>query len=75
MTTRRTFIAGLTGAAVVGPRGAWGQQAAMPVIGYLGTSSFEKSAGRSLLFFKRGLAEAGYTESLSRKFLSPRNLL
>jgi putative tryptophan/tyrosine transport system substrate-binding protein len=32
------------------------------VIGYLGVSSFEKSAGRSLSAFKRGLAEAGYVE-------------
>ena len=34
----------------------------MPVIGYLGVSSFEKSAGTSLLAFKRGLAETGYVE-------------
>jgi ABC-type uncharacterized transport system substrate-binding protein len=34
----------------------------MPVIGYLGVSSFEKSAGRSLHAFKRGLAESGYVE-------------
>ena len=34
----------------------------MPVIGYLGVSSFEMSAGRSLLAFKRGLAETGYAE-------------
>src|ERR1700752_1501739 len=38
------------------------QQSAMPVIGYLGSSSFEKSAGTSLLNFKRGLAETGYVE-------------
>ena len=38
------------------------QQVAMPVIGYLGVSSFEKSAGRSLHAFKRGLAESGYVE-------------
>jgi putative tryptophan/tyrosine transport system substrate-binding protein len=38
------------------------QQSAMPVIGYLGSSSFERSAGRSLLNFKRGLAETGYVE-------------
>jgi putative ABC transport system substrate-binding protein len=58
---RREFIGALGCAAVVGPRGALAQQA-LPTIGYLGTSSFEKSAGRSLLSFKRGLAEAGYTE-------------
>ena len=34
----------------------------MPVIGYLGVSSFEKSAGTSLLAFKPGLAETGYVE-------------
>src|SRR5262245_3771449 len=34
----------------------------MPVIGYLGSSSFERSAGRSLVNFKRGLAETGYVE-------------
>ena len=33
-----------------------------PRIGYLGASSFEKSAGRSLLAFKRGLADTGYVE-------------
>jgi putative ABC transport system substrate-binding protein len=32
------------------------------VIGYLGSSSFERSAGGSLLNFKRGLAETGYVE-------------
>jgi len=44
------------------PFSARAQQAAMPVIGYLGPSSFEKSAGTSLLNFKRGLAETGYVE-------------
>ena len=38
------------------------QQVAMPRIGYLGSSSFEKTAGRSLLAFKRGLADTGYVE-------------
>jgi putative ABC transport system substrate-binding protein len=32
------------------------------VIGYLGVSSFEKSAGTSLLAFKKGLAETGFVE-------------
>jgi putative ABC transport system substrate-binding protein len=41
---------------------AHSQQSAMPVIGYLGSSSFERSAGGSLLNFKRGLAETGYVE-------------
>ena len=32
------------------------------MIGYLGASSFERSAGGSLLWFKKGLAETGYIE-------------
>jgi putative ABC transport system substrate-binding protein len=58
---RREFITLLSGAAVW-PFAARAQQPAMPLIGYLGVSSFEKSAGRSLHAFKRGLAESGYVE-------------
>ena len=58
---RREFIATLSGAAAW-PLAARAQQPAMPVIGYLGVSSFEKSAATSLLAFKRGLAETGYVE-------------
>ena len=62
MMKRREFIRLLGGAAAVWPIMARAQQPGMPVIGYLGVSSFETSAGRSLLAFKRGLAETGYAE-------------
>ena len=58
---RREFIT-LLGGAAAWPINGRAQQAAMPVIGYLGVSSFEKSAGSSLHAFKRGLAESGYVE-------------
>jgi putative tryptophan/tyrosine transport system substrate-binding protein len=59
---RREFITLLGSAAVSWPIPVRAQQPAMPEIGYLGSSSFERSAGTSLLNFKRGLAETGYVE-------------
>jgi putative ABC transport system substrate-binding protein len=58
---RRALIT-LLGGAAAWPLAANAQPPAIPVIGYLGSSSFERSAGRSLLWFKRGLAETGYVE-------------
>src|ERR1700726_4147457 len=58
---RREFIT-LLGSAAAWPLAAGAQQSTMPVIGYLSSSSFERSVGRSLLNFKRGLAETGYIE-------------
>jgi ABC-type uncharacterized transport system substrate-binding protein len=58
---RREFIAGLGGAAVW-PLATHAQQPALPVIGFLGTSSLATMGGRWLLDFKRGLAETGYVE-------------
>jgi putative tryptophan/tyrosine transport system substrate-binding protein len=58
---RRDFFTVL-GGATAWPLAARAQQPTMPVIGYLGPSSFEKSVGMSVLNFKRGLAETGFVE-------------
>ncbi len=59
---RREFITLLGGAVAAWPLTARAQHPAMPVVGFLGTSSLEKSGGGSLLASKRGLAETGYVE-------------
>ena len=59
---RRKFLATLGGAAAAWPLAVRAQQPTLPLVGFLGASSFEASAGRSLLWFKKGLGEAGYVE-------------
>jgi putative ABC transport system substrate-binding protein len=58
---RRDFIAGLGSAAVVGPRGAWSQQAAMPVVGFLHSGSPNLYA-RLVHAFQEGLSELAYVD-------------
>ena len=65
---RREFIGAIGGGAVAWPLATLAQQPAMPVIGYLGSSSFERSAGRTLLNFKSGLAETGFVEERNVTF-------
>src|SRR4051812_28804540 len=58
---RRDFIAGLGGAALVGARGAWGQQPAMPVIGFL-NGSVATSIAPAVAAFRAGLSETDFVD-------------
>src|SRR2546421_4095432 len=64
-TTRREFVALIGGGCLllaVKVKRAWGQQPAMPVIGYLDSRSPEAVANR-LRGLRQGLKESGYVES------------
>jgi len=65
LTTRRELIAALGGAAAW-PFAARAQQAAMPVVGWLGSESREAENLR-IIPFRQGLEEAGYVEGQNLK--------
>src|SRR5215472_12407243 len=61
---RREFIALIGGGGLllaVKVRRAWGQQAAMPVVGFLNPTSLDPNVD-NLRGFRQGLKEAGYVE-------------
>ena len=56
---RRQFISAIGGAGVAWPLGAWAQQQALPIIGWLNSASPDDYGSR-VLAFSRGLKEVGY---------------
>ena len=62
MSTRRELITLLGGAAMTWPLAAHGQQAAMPVVGFLDPTSSDYSNADRLRAFHQGLRDTGYVE-------------
>jgi putative ABC transport system substrate-binding protein len=59
---RREFITLLGGVAVAWPIAARARQPAMPVVGYLGSTSLDGYVSDQVAAFRQGLNEAGFAE-------------
>ncbi len=59
---RREFIALLGGVVATWPLGARGQQAGLPVVGFVNGGAAD-AAARYLAAFRKGLSETGFVES------------